>query len=106
MTHATAKDEVATAIQRTQWIHKLSGDVVAKFLETIIYVDGHLAHMEHVEIEKSLDKREFAEFLHLVGTDEDKFRKFAPMFCAGQIAYRYCSPGGGILAALRQSLTG
>jgi hypothetical protein len=46
--------------------------------------------MEYSGMRKTLSEDEFAEFLFLAGTDEEKFDEYSGKFCTGDPAAKYC----------------
>lgn len=77
------------------WFLKLEAKIVAEFLDTVKYVNGHLAHMEHGQIQSALSDSEFLEFLALVGTDKEQFDGYNGYACVGQIGARTCAQQPG-----------
>jgi hypothetical protein len=92
---ATDKRELTTLLKTKAWYAQLPKKVVSDFTKTIKYTTGHLAHMKQDPIRQILSKKDFTDFLTVVGTTPAKFKKYDARFCAGGTQYRYCSPGSG-----------
>jgi hypothetical protein len=96
MKTANTAGELAAILPTATWYTKLTAQIVDDFVCTVTYAEGHLAHMQHDEIQAHLNKDEFDEFLAIVGVSQETFLKYNGRFCTGGPQYRYCAEGNGL----------
>jgi hypothetical protein len=57
MVGAKSIEDLARLLPVQTWYPKVDTKILADFLSSVKYVDGHLAHMEHEEIQSALVPR-------------------------------------------------